>query len=166
MQVHERERARLGDRSLRPTRDRAAERTQLTDALGGVEERAGMAERRVFTAHERFVRVHAARRPRTDRLIGHPQRLHRAVEVRLERCAIAEQSIVLAEQHHRVALRSRDSRQTDRSADGLDELVELERLREVAQRAVAHGVHRGVEARTAGDEDDRHVEVVLAHHAQ
>ena len=155
----------VGQRDARRRRGDAygpPEFVHAVEALGGVDDGAGVRERRLARAEERLVAEHFAARPRDDGLVRHPERVERAAEAGHEPRSIADETIGAAREVERAPLGAREAMQADRVGRDAAEILAVDRLRQIAKSAVFDRGHRRLERRATGDEDDRDVEVVGA----
>ena len=164
------EERRLGVRVLDGLgRSRPHATAHLVDApppLGGVEDGARAREGRLAAAEERLVSEEAPVRDPHDRLVGHPERLDRAREDDVEADAVPGAGVIAVEHVHRVALGAREPRQVDRALEERTQMLDVERLGEVAEGPELDGGEGGAHVGRPGEQDDGHVEIALAHRAE
>jgi hypothetical protein len=92
-----------------------------------------------------------------DWLIGDPQRVQRAIEACFEAEQVPSAQPARPHEGQRLAFEPRDASQADGARQHALELVEVERLREVNERAQLDRLHRALDVRGTSDEHHRHV---------
>ncbi len=150
---------RFGDGHGDGIADSTAEIIQTSEAGSGVEESAGVRQRRFARPHEGFVRDDRPTGPIHDWLVGHPQLFDGARETHLEAHEVAQRLVVLAEKLEALALQKREMMEPDGLADRRLQNARVHGFAEVSERAVVNGLHGGLERGPSRHQDDGHVEV-------
>jgi hypothetical protein len=153
-------------RLRRSLADDATESRQGVEALGGVEHRARVGQRGLGAAKQRFVAEDAAIACAHDGLERNPEGIQRALEAHFEGKAIRGLARAGSEQRLRFTLGAREPVELRGTSDRLREVAEVERLDEVAERAVLDGIRGRRDRGRAGDEDHGQIAVVVTGGAQ
>src|SRR3954469_7386885 len=146
--------------------DSAAEVGEPAQPLGGADQIGRTRELRLRGAHEGFVTEESPVRPAHDGLERHPQAFESALEGALERRPVGEERVVVAQIFEGLALELPQPMERGGAADDGLQLVELDRLHQVAEGAVLDRLQRGLQIRTAGHEYDGKVGGALANRAE
>ena len=112
------------------------------------------------------MREHRPRRPGHDRLIRDPQLVERVGEADLQAGSITDLTLALDVRLHGLATDTRHLVEAGGPRDHVSQLRQRNRLGQVAKGAELHGANGVAHVRTARDEDDGQIEVVLADRPQ
>jgi hypothetical protein len=136
------------------------------DVGGVVHERLVGAQERLVGAQERFVAEDAAVAPAHDRLVRHPQTLHRRVEPLLQRRAIDGLRRGGLPELESLLLQTAQAVGAQPEAHHLHEGVVGDWLHRVTKRGLLDGADGRVDRRLVGHEHDGYVEAAVAHVAE
>ncbi len=151
--------------------DPPADREQLAQSLGGIEERARRGQAGLAAPHQRFMGVDLAVWPVDDRLVCHPQAAERAREAGLQLGVIATPRTRVAAARvgavsQSFALQPSQRPEVGGPANRGELCLRVDRLDEVAEGAVLDRLDGSIDRWVDGDEQNGHVELALADHAQ